>query len=135
MLITLSLTGCGNSSRPGDLPPLYPFVVTITQEGNPLQGASVMLIPMEGTQAKYQASANTDSNGKATLVTYGFDGVPVGKYKVCIRKVVSDENTGAEFQTVERQFGLPESTPHEIEITGKKMPPTTFEVGKAIRTR
>ena len=94
-----------------------------------------MLIPMEGTQAKYQASANTDSSGKATLVTYGFDGVPAGKYKVCVRRVVSDENTGAEFQTVEREYSDPERTPHEIEITNKKMPPASFDVGKAIKER
>jgi len=134
ILIVLSLTGCGTGRpRPDDLPKLYPCVLTITQEGNPLSGAYVNLIPMEEVNAKYQASSVTNDEGKATVVTYGFDGVPAGKYKVCVRKVVGEEN--AEYQTVERQYANPNTTPHEIEITQQKMPPLTFEVGKPIRTR
>jgi hypothetical protein len=135
MLAVVSLTGCSNSNRPSDMPTLFPCVVMITQEGSPLNGANVMLIPMPGTQDKYQASAVTDGGGKATLVTYGFDGIPAGKYKVCIRKVISDEKTGAEFQTVEQQYAIPDSSPHEIEITGKKMPPMSFDVGKPVKIK
>ena len=134
VITALSITGCGsNNSRPSDLPQLYPCVLTVTQEGNPLSGAYVTLIPMEESNAKYQASSVTDNEGKATIITYGFDGVPAGKYKVCVRKVVGDENR--EYQLVEPKYSDSKNTPHELEITGKQMPPASFDVGKSVKPK
>ena len=134
LIAAMSITGCGkNNSRPSDLPQLFPCVLTITQEGNPLDGAYVTLIPMEESNAKYQASSVTNKSGEATIVTYGFDGVPAGKYKVCVRKVVGEEDR--EYQLVEPKYSDPLNTPHEIEIIGKKMPPASFDVGKTVKPR
>ncbi|MDR0327861.1 MAG: carboxypeptidase-like regulatory domain-containing protein [Planctomycetaceae bacterium] len=127
LLAVISIAGCSNRvSRPNDLPELHPCTFTITQDGDPLDGAYVSLIPMEETNAKYQTSSVTNHEGKAAFATYGFNGVPAGKYKVCVRKVVGEED--GEYQAVEPLYSDAEYTPHEIEITGKKMSAVSFDV-------
>lgn len=142
------IIGCGRSSRPSDLPPLYPCAVIVTQDGQPLDGAVVDFVAVDAANAKYQASSVTDANGKAVVTTYGYNGVPAGRYKVCVWKTVIEgvtqvvnndgelvDTMGAEYRTVEPQYSNAETTPLEIEITGKKMPPTSFDVGKPIKER
>jgi hypothetical protein len=145
----VSITGCtGDSGRPSDLPPLYPCAVVITQDGSPLAGATVSLMSPDGAKAKYQPSAVTDISGKATFSTYGFNGVPVGRYKVCVRKTLIEDviqsvddygetvNTaGSEYRTVDPEYSEADTTPHEIEVTSKKVPPYSFDVGKAVKIK
>ena len=150
MLAILSITGCGRDiSRPADLPPLFPCEIKITQEGTPLAGATVSLEPIDGiTDTNYFASAITDERGRAIMVTYGFNGVPVGRYKVTVRKTIVEDGAkiidsygdtvtapGAEYRTIERQYSNANATPHEIEITNKKTPTVSFDVGKPIKEK
>lgn len=148
-LIIISFTGCGrNDSRPKDLPPLVPCAVTITQDGQPLSGATVSFVPVDAAAAKYQASAITDDTGKAVATTYGFNGVPVGKYKVCVWKTLTEgvtqvmdgygdmvDSPGIEYRTVELLYSDSQTTPLEIEITSKKTPLMSFDVGKPVKIR
>ena len=146
MLAAVLITGCAKDNRPSDLPPLYPCAITITQEGEPLNGATVSLFAVEGTSSKYQPSGITDANGKATLMTYGFEGAPAGKYKVCVRKTIIEDGgktldgygeeidaPGIEYRAVEQEYSDVATTPHEIEISNKRTPPHTFDVGKAVK--
>jgi len=149
MFAVLSLCGCGsNSSKPSDLPPLFPCAITITQDGKPLEGATVNLVPMEGTDSKYQASATTDADGKAVIKTYGYDGSPAGKFRVCVWKTLTEsggktidgygeevEAPGIEYRLVDVKYFDAKTTPHEIEIIGKDTLPATFDVGKAIKEK
>jgi hypothetical protein len=145
----VSLTGCGkDNSRPKDLPLLYPCVVTIIQEGKPLDRAVVEFIAVDAA-AKYRAVSITDTNGHVAMSTYGFDGVPAGKYKICVWKTViegviqstnkegeSVNTEGTEYQAVEPKYADAKTTPHEIEITGKgKKVEQTFDVGKAVKIK
>jgi hypothetical protein len=143
------ISGCRDASKPSDLPPLYPCTVTITQEGIPFAGASVEFVLADQAQAKYRALAETDENGQGQMRTYGQFGTPSGKYKVVVTKTVQgepnrylkDESTGQQeaigwkmYQTVESKFSSAETTPHEIEITGKgRRVEQTFDVGKAVK--
>ena len=144
------LTGCAkNDSRPKDLPPLFACYLTITQGGSPLAGATVNLISIDGTNAKYQASSITDANGKAVVTTYGFNGVPAGKYKVCVRKTVVEgvtkvtdsygdlvDSPGTEYRTVDPLYSDEKTTPHEIEIVEQKAPQSaSFDVGKPVKIK
>ena len=150
ILILISFTGCGgDTSRPKDLPPLYPCAVTITQDGKPLDGAVVNLVAFDKENAKYQASSVTDAAGKAIMSTYGFNGVPAGKYKVCIWKTITEgvkqytnkdgelvNTEGTDYKTVESKYADAKTTPHEIEITGKgKKVEQTFDVGKPVKIK
>ena len=149
MLTVLSMTGCSKDSRPSDLPPLFPCEMTITQAENPLAGASVSLVSLDEANTKYQAPAVTDGNGRAVLVTYGFDGIPAGRYKVCVWKTVVEGVTqrtdkdgelvaslGTDYRTVERRYADAKTTPHEVEISGKGgATKASFDVGKAIKEK
>lgn len=144
--LAASLCGCKKDNRPTDMPPLFPAVVTIVQEGVPLSGAAVSFVPLDGAAAKYQAIGGTNDEGKVTMKTYGFEGAPAGKYKVTVRKLVIEggemvtnsdgeevRQGGREYQGVEQKFMNAESTPHEIEVTASGVAPDTFDVGKAIK--
>ncbi|MDR1268941.1 MAG: carboxypeptidase-like regulatory domain-containing protein [Planctomycetaceae bacterium] len=151
--ITLSIfvsiiAGCGDKSRPSDLPPLYSCTVTVTQDGQPLEGATIRFDSVDSAGAKYQAAAVSGADGTASMKTYGVQGSPVGKYKVVVTKIVSEsteyklnESTGKEepvnskrYRFVEPQFTSAETTPLEIEITGnEKNVIKTFDVGKAVK--
>jgi hypothetical protein len=148
LIFVATVIGCGDKSRPSDLPPLYSCTVTVTQDGQPLEGASIRFDPIEPADAKYQAAAVSGADGTAQMKTYGFQGTPIGKYKVIVTKIVSEsteyklnESTGKEepvnskrYRLVEPQFTSAETTPHEIEITGKEKNVTkTFDVGKAVK--
>ncbi|MDR1484638.1 MAG: hypothetical protein LBT09_07420 [Planctomycetaceae bacterium] len=148
LIFVLTIAGCGDKSRPSDLPPLYPCTVTVTQDGQPLEGAIIRFEPMDSAGATYQAAAVSSADGTALMKTYGFQGSPVGKYKVIVTKIVSEsteyklnESTGKEepvnskrYRLIEPQFTSAKTTPLEIEITGKeKNVLKTFDVGKAVK--
>ena len=141
------LNGCKKDNRPEDMPPLFPCVITFVQEGTPLEGGAVNLVPADGVIAKYNAVGVTDAQGKATIKTYGFEGAPVGKYKVTVRKLVVEDGAkvtnsdgeeitthGPEYQAVERKYMDAKTTPHEVEIlNSKKAVEVTFDVGKIMK--
>jgi len=90
LLPLLFLFGCSDSSdRPSDMPPLYPCTVSVIQGGSPLEGAVVTF--HSDTEQKYRPVAYTGADGKAVMQTYGFPGVPTGKYKITVSKVVEDD--------------------------------------------
>lgn len=150
ILVALSIAGCtGNDGRPADLPPLFPCEITITQEGNPLVGATVGLESIGESQGTYFPAGITDDRGKTVLSTYGYDGAPAGKYKVTVRKTVTEGGSnatneygepigsgGIEYRTVETKFSRANTTPHEIEVTkSRTMLQATFDVGKPIKEK
>ncbi len=141
------ITGCKDNSRPADLPPLVSCEVMVIQDEKPLKDAVVSLIGAStGPNAKYQASGVTNAEGKTKLSTYGYEGVPEGQYKVCIwkdtvegvKQFTNDDgeisNTdGKEFRTVDLQYFSADKTPLSIDIKGKSMPLTSFDIGKSIK--
>ncbi|MCF0234054.1 MAG: carboxypeptidase regulatory-like domain-containing protein [Thermoguttaceae bacterium] len=145
-LAVLVLVGCKKNNRPDDLPDGVECVVSVVQDGKPLEGATLLLNGVDAGNQKYAPGGTTDANGDCSLCTYGFPGVAPGKYKVCIWKDVQeggeteiDEETGEEtsvvgqeFMTVEQQYRIPNLTPLEVEIT-KGMEKPVFDVGESIR--
>lgn len=160
--IFLSLSvGCRNRSLPSDLPKLRPVSITITQEGKPLEGATVTLNQIDG-DTKWMAVAKTNAAGVAdAFFTNGmYPGVAVGKFKVCVSKMeaVEEKNanippeptdpiersnwaakysnmsvtTSKTFFLVEKDFGDPQKTALEIEVQASKNI-FAFDVGKPVR--
>jgi hypothetical protein len=159
-VIARFFTGCSNNSRPGDLPELFPCKVTITQEGKPLEGATVTLLsknpPLEGRI--WIISGKTDANGMTELVTQpNFPGVPEGEYKLLIGKTETDDSEVPSFDeddpkafeqwTAKTKGIVPtyslinpdwddkQKTPFEIKITKGQTNTATFDVGKATRIK
>ena len=147
-------SGCGGKKKPADLPPLYPCEITVIQDGKPLEGATVSL-NADGTSLRFTVAAKTDKVGVAKIKTdIDWLGAPVGKYKVCIRKVVapatdtseeipSDPTAYAEYQKklasqsaqtkslVDRKYLRPHTTPVSIEVTESGFS-DTIDVGTAV---
>ena len=151
-------TGCSSAKpRPAGFPDTVSCIITITQEGSPLAGARVSLIPTDGAK-DWLVSALTDGSGVGKVYTYGqFEGAPKGKYKVIVNKTESDpsqftppadESDSAamaafsrnvqneklnSYALVEAVYSTVGNTPHELEITGKTT--QTFDVGKKVKDK
>lgn len=141
-LVLASFIGCGpKNSRPADLPEdMTPCKITITQEGKPLEGASVSL--EYDTPVKYSTSGSTDASGVATMMTYGFAGAQIGTAKVLVTKLVTEGaseaeeygesgESGQDFDTVDIKYKSVDTTDLTITI-GKDNVQETFEVGAPV---
>jgi hypothetical protein len=145
----ISICGCGKpSSLPADFPKIYTCEITVIQGGKPLENAMVSLHPI-GNADKYAkgCSAATNVNGKASMMTYGQNGVPTGKYKVLISKLRDEDGTEVEdafgekiikgaktYSYVDAKYSNENLTPYEIEIKEQKEIQTLqCDVGEAIR--
>lgn len=141
VLASVSSLGCKDKSRPADLPEdMSPCFVTITQEGKPLEGASVNF--EYTTPVKYTTSGVTDANGVAQMSTYGYGGAQIGTAKVVVTKMVTeglveatddDEegSMGSDFYVVDAKYGSVDTTDLEITVDSKECK-ATFDVGPAV---
>ena len=152
----LAVTGCNPGQKlPEGMPPLTPCTLTITQDGKPLEGATISLFSIGGAQSFYPGG-KTDANGKAEIFTNGkYQGVPDGKYKVVVSKRETEESkfgpaltaddpgydewlaksSGenlSSYRLVEKQYTSAGTTTLEITVPGEI---ATLDVGKAIREK
>ena len=145
LFTTLLLCGCGDSTRPKDLPSLFACTVSVIQDGKPLEEARVEF-HTEGEQ-KYLPVAYTDASGLAVMQTHGFPGAPIGKYKITVSKNIEDDvvyQTGEEgeqvvassnvYKTIEDQYSSVATTPHEVEV-GRKTPRIEVNVGNTVKKK
>lgn len=150
-------SGCGDPSRPKDLPKCYPVVLTIAQEGVVLPGAMVALVS-EDPNFKWNTAGTTDDKGVVEFWTLGkFKGAPAGKYAVTVSKSISispqtglpvekaSDSAGSAtgmtsispgtmpipFNLVDRSYTNHSSTPLKIEVLKKKTT-AAFDVGAAL---
>ena len=85
--------GCGGEQLPPGMPRLYPATLTVTQDGKPLEGASIILTNVDPS-VSWSAGGATDQNGVLRLRTMGrYDGVPAGTYRVAVSKIESPNLT------------------------------------------
>ena len=151
-------SGCGGGAKlPDGMPTPQPTLITITQGGSPLQGASVALIPVDSSN-QWNAGAATDEKGIAAVLTSGqYLGAVPGKYKVIITKRESeksgltapdpnaDPQGYAKYMEESKKLKLATydlidpkyskgTTPEEIEIVQGKNE-KTIDVGEAVRVK
>jgi len=146
----IGLVGCGGEKKPEGFPPLYPVTLHVTQEGKPLEGASVTLAAPDGS-LPWVVGGTTDADGKVKLKTQGkYDGAPAGKYNVQISKVVregyeeymaavnrNDTAVASKidvkvFQCVEDAYTSAKETPVHVEIT-KESKVFDIDAGPAVQ--
>jgi len=146
MTALMLVLGCTKGpERPSDLPKLFPCTITVTQEGQPLPESGVFLESVDSS-AKYKSSSGiTNTEGVVSFRTFGFDGVPAGKYKIVVRKTAEEGGVQQEtspnvfqmintktYSLVKKEFSSAATSPLEIEI--KETPNTqTVDVGAAVR--
>ena len=148
-LALLLHVGCGgDDGRPADMPRLHPVNISVIQDGQPLEGASVTLIAEAPAVAQYsRSSGTTTAAGTATIRTYGFNGVPVGDYKVVIEKRVTEGEQqilaedgevlgtrgGRVYQLVDTQFSTETASQLSITVEERRGARETFDVGEAVK--
>ena len=136
LFLVSCLIGCSRSAKPVDLPGLYPCSITLTQEGQPLRNATVMLYSAD-PEFKWAVIGFSDEQGKAVLKTHAqFPGAPLGEYQVVVLKTeeVPKGNTVDVFTLIDKKYAENDSTPLSITI-GKKKNAEQFELGAATRTK
>lgn len=90
---SLMAAAIGCSKQGAQRPATVPAKATVTYQGQPVAGATVMLVP-EGTAGR-SAQGVTDSSGTATLMTFeAGDGAVPGPYTVMVTKVEAGSGTG-----------------------------------------
>ena len=149
-------TGCGGQKKPPGMPDLFPCKITITQEGTPLEGATVTLFPKTGGSNGWNTVGLTNANGVAEMKTQvDFKGAPVGEYVVRVTKTDISPSAFPEkaptdpveyekwyqgssvekritYRLVKAEFDDMRRTPHFITIDKGKNE-ATFDVGEPIK--
>lgn len=92
----LLLTGC--EKAPAGFPKVYPVEVTVLDTGEPLDLATVILNPKEGTEVgSFTCAGSTTAKGVAVIKTmwgtYAAKGAPEGGYVISIVRDVVPEET------------------------------------------
>ena len=85
--------GCGGQKTPPDMPKLQPTTIVITQEGAPVEGASVQLVKPDDLNYKWLAGGLTDAQGRCEIKTHGqYKGAPEGEFAVIVYKTTVAES-------------------------------------------
>ena len=156
LFLSVALIGCGPAdNRPDGMPPLFPTTITVTQDGVPLVGASVVLIPDDGSRDWYVSGTTNESGIAEMMASSRWAGAPRGTYKVMVRKfetapsriaplpddaddaareahevALSNERLNA-YTVVAPIFTDPARTTLNLTVDGRT--DTTFDVGEAVR--
>ena len=155
LLLIVSVSGCsqGRVPPPG-LPRLYQCIITVTQGGEPLAGAMIILHSQD-TPLNWTVNGKTDEKGEAIIFTDGyFRGAPAGEYKVTVDKLESVtpptpdvlptnplelerlynrlEAETKEYRYVEPTYVRVDSTPLSITVDARRTT-ASFDVGKPYR--
>ncbi|MCA9087832.1 MAG: carboxypeptidase regulatory-like domain-containing protein [Planctomycetaceae bacterium] len=141
-LATLMLfpLGCGGAGRPK----LVAVEGTVTLNGAPLEGATIMFMPVDAGSADFQrpSTAVTDAQGKFVASTYTTgDGLAIGKYQLGIEKkeLVGDLPKGFDSEQPElsrvryklivpKQFRDPTTSGLSAEVTSGGLQPAVIEL-------
>ncbi|MBR2006218.1 MAG: hypothetical protein IKK39_00190 [Thermoguttaceae bacterium] len=79
--------GCSQPQKPDGMPELYPCVVKLTQEGEPLADASILCLSDDPKLIRWAVTGRADANGVAKIFTMGkFEGAPLGDFAVVVSK-------------------------------------------------
>ena len=153
-VLSLSI-GC-SEKLPPDLPKLYPTSLIVIQDGKPLEGATVQLLPRD-TNSRWAAAGRTDASGKVEFFTEGrYRGVPEGDYQVTVSKVFTepsqygairpedpeaaaawDKGVAGEagklksYHLVDPVYGSRRTSPLELNVSPKQPKGREIDVGKA----
>ena len=89
--LLFATAGCGGGPEmPENIPPLTPTTITVTYNGEPVEGASIVLAPESG---EFPAAGLTDASGTAVMKTEGmYAGVAAGNYLASVTKLEKVDN-------------------------------------------
>lgn len=149
ILTFVTCVSCAKVQKPDGMPDLYPCTITLTQGGEPLEGASILCQSDDSKLIRWAITGLTDANGVAKIFTMGkFEGAPLGTYAVVVTK---EETEGAEsapadigdmtsggprgtvFSLVSLELTTKETTPLKMTVEAKGDNQFNFDCGEKIR--
>ena len=125
LIILVTTFGC--SKAPDGFPKVVPCTVTVTDNGQPVSAASVVVDTVPATPS-LSVAAQTNDQGKAEIVTFfgnhSAPGVPVGKLVLTIFKEpeVPDTRTPAEIAQMDTDANKAMAYMAEMEAKRAKLP-------------
>lgn len=125
--------GCAEPPKPEGMPEIYPCVVKLTQEGEPLADASILCLSDDSKLIRWAVTGRADANGVAKIFTMGkFEGAPVGEFAVVVSK---NADSSADAANVSDDLGASGTTASEpvvslvaLEFTEKATTPLRMTV-------
>ena len=122
--------------RPAEMPYSHRCIIHVTQDGVPLEGATVTLWPTDENLSLWgQILGTTDAKGNARIKVEGignYDGAFRGDYKVTISKNEASKDKDLQFiRLVDPQYCDLHTTP--LDLTVKRSAKTKIDVGPAVR--
>ena len=149
LLTIATCVSCAKVQKPDGMPDLYPCTITLTQGGEPLEGAAIICQSDDPKLIRWAITGLTDANGIAKISTMGkFQGAPVGTYAVVVTK---EETEGAEsapadigdmtsggsrktvFSLVSLELTTKETTPLKMTVEAKGANKFEFDCGEKVR--
>ena len=157
LLPVLTLSGCGGPVRPDGMPDLVKHTVTVTQDGQPVEGVHLTLF-LDGPGKNWPVFGDSDATGKVMFCTQStdFKGAPAGSYVVTAEKVEETPSQYADatfnsfdemmeieakrraeyrpsYDLVDPALKSRETTTLTLSITNDAIDPATLELGPACR--
>jgi hypothetical protein len=111
-------SGCGDGPR------LVPVAGTVTLDGEPLEGATLSFVPVEGNPVSTAGSDVSGPRGNFQMTYNGRAGLAPGKYKVMISKTVEVAPKGKEISPI---FAKASVEKQLMGLTKETIPPQKFE--------
>ena len=132
-------SGCGQK-LPEGIPDLVPVTLVLTQEGAPLDEATVSCIPVDSAKSRWSCGGTTDAKGELPLSTLGqYKGVPAGEYKVVVMKMLienppqtRDDPPGQRYRLVPEEYESADATPLTF-TASKGQKRVELDLGPAIK--
>ncbi len=133
ILTLATCVSCAKVQKPDGMPDLYPCTVTLTQGGEPLEGALIHCQSDDPKLIRWAVTGQTDAKGVAKIFTMGkYEGAPAGTFAVVVTKEETEGaeesaptdigeastggQTGTVFSLVSLEFTTKETTPLRITV-------------------
>ena len=119
VVLGLFCSGCGGGSAPDGFPALFPLVIVVQHNGQPVDQVGFQLIP-ENASVSWGVAGQTGSSGEGTAMTsqgtYSSRGCPAGKFTVVLTEPT--RLTGLEITEEEsRRMTQEESDAHAAKVS------------------
>ena len=150
-ILLIVAIGCSQGPpRPAGFPVIIPCRIIVLQDGVPLAGADVVLVPVNPTGTVWAVGGQTNDSGVAVMRTHGEHvGAPIDHFNVVVTKFEREvlrpegETTGPMggmyipeianlYDLVDPVFGSASTTTLQIEVA-RGTPEHTVDVGAAVR--
>ena len=120
--ISFLLSGC---KKEQGLKGLYPVKGKVTWKGDPVEGASIMLSPVNSGGTARSAGATSDSKGEFKIRTLNpDDGAFPGEYAITVRKMQADKTY------TEEEIEAANARGQSLEINSKNVLPEKYSNSK-----